>query len=410
MPICLFAASVFLVVIVARKKQIRMLSPFGIFMVFQVLYNLTPWLAASSGSGPGLLSLLYDRALVNIQLVLASVSNICFALVFLIFYRDVKFTQLPPLSSNRVRRNYLLLACLFFLVTCALCERYGWHQLLSAGNSADDGQTLGGMFTVAAYFKFFSVAIYLYYLYRFGLDRGAWFLLGQQAIVMVVDGARTTFLPIFLVTMFIYLDKGIERKRLRAIYILALGGFILSIGTRSLILRNESVLQDLVTPVLIEGSMGSYVCLQSIQGVKALPHPPYTLGSTYIIDPIVWLLPQSMGREDLLSFKEWSDKVSPTLNERFAPMGGFYYLSEAVAAYSYVGPAIVTTIFAFSMIWIDRHKNTHRILYLAWMPTVGLLFVKVVFGNGVKIFVITILSMHVLHFFSRLSVSHRRVE
>jgi hypothetical protein len=210
--------------------------------------------------------------------------------------------------------------------------------------------------------------------------------------------------------MFIYLDKGIERKRLRAIYILALGGFILSIGTRSLILRNESVLQDLVTPVLIEGSMGSYVCLQSIQGVKALPHPPYTLGSTYIIDPIVWLLPQSMGREDLLSFKEWSDKVSPTLNERFAPMGGFYYLSEAVAAYSYVGPAIVTTIFAFSMIWIDRHKNTHRILYLAWMPTVGLLFVKVVFGNGVKIFVITILSMHVLHFFSRLSVSHRRVE
>jgi hypothetical protein len=77
-------------------------------------------------------------------------------------------------------------------------------------------------------------------------------------------------------------------------------------------------------------------------------------------------------------------------------MGGFYYLSEAIAAYSYAGPPIVTTIFAFVLVWVDRNKNTHRMLYLAWMPTVGLVFIKVIFGNGVKLFLIELLSLQIL--------------
>jgi len=396
MPIYSFAASIIFVVFVARRKHIRALSPYGIFIVFQILYNVMPWITASSGVDSALFGLMSDMRLVNIQLVLAAISNVCFGLVFLMFYRDVRFAAPPLPSSKRVRRNYLYLAFPLFLVTCALCEKYGWHQLSFAGYAVGGGETLGGMFTVTAYVKYVFVAVYLFYLYRFGLDKGAWILLGQHVIVMVIDGARTTFLPVFLVTLFMLLDKGSNRKKLKTIYTLGLAGFVLSIGTRALVLRDSNLLQNMVTPVVVEGTMGDYSCLQSIQGVENLPHPQYTFGATYILDPLVWLIPRSMGREGLSSFTQWTNGLAPVLNERFSPMGGFYYLSEAIAAYSYAGPPIVTTIFAFVLVWVDRNKNTHRMLYLAWMPTVGLVFIKVIFGNGVKLFLIELLSLQIL--------------
>lgn len=404
MPIFLFAASIIFVIFVARRKHIRALSPYGIFMVFQVLYNVVPWITASSGIGSALFGLLSDVRLVNIQLVLAAISNVCFGLAYLMFYRNVRFAapQLP--SSKRVRQNYLYMAFPLFLVTCALCEKYGWHQLTFAGYAAGGAETLGGMFTVTAYVKFFFVAVYLYYLYRFGLDKGAWILLGQHVIVMVIDGARTTFLPVFLVTLFILLDKATNGKRLRTIYALALAGFVLSIGTRALIFHDSSLLQDMVAPVAIEGSMGDYSCLQTIQGVESLRHPQYTFGVSYVLDPLVWLIPKSIGREGLSSFTRWTDELAPVLDEPFSPMGGFYYLSEAIAAFSYAGPAIITTIFALFLIWVDRNKNTRRMLYLAWMPMLGLMFVKVPFGNGAKLFLIELLFMQVLKMLSKAKV------
>src|ERR1035437_7826319 len=148
MPIFLFAASIIFVVFVARRKHIRALSPYGIFIVFQILYNVMPWITASSGVDSALFGLMSDMRLVNIQLVLAAISNVCFGLVFLMFYRDVRFAAPPLPSSKRVRRIYLYLAFPLFLVTCALCEKYGWHQLSFAGYAVGGGGTLGGMFTV----------------------------------------------------------------------------------------------------------------------------------------------------------------------------------------------------------------------------------------------------------------------
>jgi len=274
---------------------------------------------------------------------------------------------------------------------------YGWHRLTAAGYAAGGEEALGGMFTVTAYLKFFFVAIYLYYLYRFGLDKGAWILMGQHVIVMIVDGARATFLPVFLVTLFILLDRPANKKRMKTIYLAALTGFVVSIGTRALIIHDSSLVQSMIIPVTVEGTMGDYSSLQSIQGVENLPHPQYTFGASYVLDPFVWLIPQSIGRQGLSSFTRWTNELGPVLNESFAPMGGFYYLSEAIAAYSYAGPVIVTTVFAFVLIWVDRNKNNHRMFYLAWMPTLGLMFIKVIFGNGFKLFLIELLSMQMLH-------------
>ncbi|MEZ2348034.1 hypothetical protein [Terriglobus sp. RCC_193] len=405
MAIYLFAISIVFTMFVARRKKIRVLSPYGIFIVFQVLYNLMPWVVASSGVTSTLLSLLSETRFIDIQLVLSAIANMCFGLVYLFFYRPVPFSEPPRTISPNARKNYLLCAFPLFLVLCLLCHQYGWHQLTHAGIETGEAiESLGGMFTVTAYFKFFFVSVYLYYLYRFGLDKGAWILLSEHVLVLIIDGARATFVPVFLVTLFILIDKISNPRKLKAIYILALGGFLLSMLTRALVFENSSLLQGVVVPVTVEGTMGDYSSLQSIQGMEQLPNPHYTLGANYLLDPIFWLVPRAIGREGLLFFDRWTAGLAPILSDRFAPMGGFYYVSEAVAAFSYVGPPIVTLLFAFSLIWVDQHKNMYRILYFAWMPTIGLMFVKVPFANGFKLFLVQFLGMCLLKAMGRYKI------
>jgi hypothetical protein len=405
MPILLFAASMVFLIWVGRLRKIRLLSPYGVFIAFQVLYNIFPWASVSFGLGSMMFSLLADQSIVNIQLVLSSTANLCFGAVFLFFYKDVRFQEADRSALGTSRRNYLWLAAPLFLITVALCEKYGWHQFTFAHYAADSGEILGGMYTVTAYFKFAFVGVYLYYLYRFGLDKGAWILLAEHIVVLVVDGARATFLPVFLVTMFMLIDKASMRKRLKYVYILALLGFILSMATRALIFEEGSLLEDVAGPVTIEGVMGDYSSLQSIYGVERLPSPSYSYGASYVLDPFIWLIPQSIGRERFLFFNRWTDQLAPILSEEFSPLGGFYYVSEAVAAFSYLGPALVTTVFAFVLVWVDRHKNSHRLLYLAWMPTIGLMFIKVPFDNGFKIFLIQFLIMKTIFLASKVKLT-----
>lgn len=395
MEIYLFAASIIFVVSVARKKRIRALSPFGIFLAFQTLYNVMPWIAATLGFNGPIATLLSDKRIVHIQLLLAACSNVCFGVVHLAFFRSVRFCGSETRLTPAMRRRYVYLTFPFFVVTCVLCHLYGWHQYTFAGYEADVA-ALSGMFTVTAYFKYFFVAIYFYYIYRFGIDKGMWILLGEHLIVMVIDGARSTFLPILLVTLFILIDQITDERKIRRVYVLAVAGILLSIGTRALILSGSSLLQDMIIPVTIEGTMGDYPALQSIHGIENSLHPQYTYGLSYIVDPLVWLIPESLGRKGLSSFEVWTSSLSNTLQEKFAPAGGFYYLSEAVAAFSYAGPAIVTTIFAGFLVWVERNKNRHRLLYLAWMPTIGILFIKMEFGNCFKLFLIQFLSIYLL--------------
>ena len=404
MPISVFIASVLFVLVVMRVRRIRLLSPYGIFLAFQVLYNVTPWVAVSLQVDFGLFRLLSDAAIVNIQLLLATSANVCLAIVCLFFYKDVRFEAPARKTSGSMRRNFLWLALPLFLITCVLCEKYGWHQFTFAQHAAGSGEMLGGMYTVTAYFKFAFVAVYLYYLYRFGLDKGAWILLGEHVIVMVVDGARATFLPVFLVTLFMLIDQSSSRKRLRSIYILALTGFLVSMLTRALVFEDSNLIQDVVAPVTIEGAMGDYSSLQSIQGIEHLPAPQYSFGASYLLDPFIWLMPQSLGRERFLFFSRWTERLSPVLDEEFAPLGGFYYVSEAVAAFSYVGPALITTLFAFALIWVDRHKNSHRMFYLAWMPTIGLMFIKVPFANDFKVFLVELVCMGGIFLVGRIKI------
>jgi hypothetical protein len=147
----------------------------------------------------------------------------------------------------------------------------------------------------------------------------------------------------------------------------------------------------MITPVTVEGLMGSYPSLQSIYALKQEHHPNLTFGASYVVDPIVWFLPQGDTRDNYMFLQKWEKDSAPWLQEEFAPMGGFYYIAESVTAFSYAGPAIITTVFAIVLIWVQRNVDRHRLLYVTWMPTIGILFVKMIFGNVFKLFAVDLL-------------------
>ncbi len=383
---CLFAflASILFLWHVSRMKRIALISPYGIFIAFQMLYNLVPVVVSRMGGSE--LSLLVDAETINTQMALAASANFCFGAVYWSYYRKVTFTCADLVSSPRARRNYVLYSLPFFFVTCFVAVKYGLNA--QAVFNLGVVQSAGGLFTIASYVKRGFVAVYLYYLYRFGLDRWAWFLLGCHAIIAILDGSRTTFLPIFLLTLFLFNGQGKKIRQRRRVYTIALLGLLISIGARAVIIQNDAFWVRLATPVTVEGIMGAYPSLQSIYMLSKETHPRLTFGASYLVDPIVWFLPQGETRDRNLFLQSWVKDSTVELDEDFAPMGGFYYIAESVAAFSYAGPAIVTTIFAFMLIWVERNANRYRLLYLTWMPTVGILFVKMIFGNVIKLFIV----------------------
>jgi hypothetical protein len=242
------------------------------------------------------------------------------------------------------------------------------------------------MFTVTAYGKHVFIAIFLYYLFRFGIDSWGWILFAENGIVMFIDGARTTFLPVAVVTCLVYAAQ-LSRLQRKRVYVLALVGALASIEARSIILSKQSTfLENLIAPVAVEGSMGAYSSLQTIYAVRHHANSGYTYGASYVVDPLVELLPKGDLRDNSQSLTNWEHQIDMGIPDTFAPMGGFYYQAEAIAAFWYLGPPLITCLFAASLIWMERIKNRHLLVYLVWTGTIGVLFIKTNFANGFKIF------------------------
>jgi hypothetical protein len=386
MGLFFFITSMLFLLLVARRKRIRLMSPFGLFALFQALYNIVPWALGATEIKTH--SLLSDPSLISSQLLLAASANVAFGSAYLFWYRNVPFPRPPADSTGKPRRFVILLAPLLVL-TLILANFYGWN---SQGAVVNAGGTAGGLYGIASYMKEFMIAAYLYHLYRFGLNRWAWVLFAANMAIMIVDGARTTGFPIIVLTLMIWSSQ-IEPPKRRRIYWVSLLGVVLLVGTRSLIVGGESLTEKALIPVTVEGLMGSYSSLQSIY---VLQHndgkgPAYTYGGSYLIDPVLWLFPQGGGPRATPSlFDNWVKHVSGDLPDDFAPMGGFYFISEAVASFGYIGPFVVAGCYALLLILMERNKRHWYGTYLAFTVTIGLLFVKTIFGNVVKLFVIQV--------------------
>lgn len=383
MGIYWFLASTIFLLFVAWKKTISLISAYGVFAIFQLLYNLIPW--AASEADISIHGLLGDRVLISCQIEIAASANLAFGLAHLLFHRNVPFPISKNLTTSKSRKFALSLLPLF-AITIILVYNYGWNAL---GQTLNEGGSVGGLYGLTSYAKQLMVAAYLYHIYRFGLDKWAWVIFSANMAIMVVDGARSTGFPIMILTLMIWGGQLEKHKRTRVYLILFLAVFG-AIGTRSLIVGGSTLVEKMAIPVTVEGLMGSYSSLQSIYAIQhhTSGELAYTYGGSYIVDPLLWLPPQGGApRAEPSLFNTWVHSIFMILPDEFAPMGGFYFVSEAVAAFSYIGPFFVAGGYALLLILMERNKRKWYIIYLAFIASIGMLFVKTIFGNAFKLFV-----------------------
>lgn len=396
--ITVFIASILFLVYVGHRRHIGLLSMYGVFVMFHLLYNVVPFMLLNNFVG---FSLYSDPDVVFTQLWMSSASSFCFGIVYLFFFRDTPAAK-APLLPERMRRRYFFLAVPVFVLACTLASIYGWRELTSAVGT-DQAAPTGVMFTITAYVKYWCVGIYLYYLYRFGLDKWAWALMGMHVVLMLIDNSRLTFLPILLFTLII-LNSSVKGKRKRKVYALAFLGIALSIFVRAVLGPNQGDrVAQAIAPIVVEGGLGDYATLQSIYIMKHGTQSNFLYGSTYILDPLAWLAPQGPLRDSVSQLHGYTEANSKFLTENYAPWGGYYYLAEAVLNFGYLGPVLVTTAFAFVLVIVERNKNRMRMLYVAFVPTLGILFVKSIFGNVFKLFLIQIVVLTAYRAFSALN-------
>lgn len=384
-----YLLSVIFLLICARIKHVELLSAYGAFVGFGLLYNLAPYFINKTQLY--LYDLHADSSIIEMQLLLVSVSNLCFAVPYLIFYRQIPYEERCVSGCYSARRNYLIFSFPVFLLACYLSAHYGWHEY----THMESQESAGPLFTITAYVKYWFVGTYLYYLYKFGLDKGAWILLAEHAILVVIDGSRIIFMPVMLLTLYILGAKR-KRKGLKTlrVYVYLFLGLALSILVRALIMGESSLAERMGMSVMIEGGMGAYPSLQVIFAVMHHKVSHFTFGSSYVLDPLIWLFPQGALRDNLSTFHAWVGTIAPALSEDFAPMGGFYYIAESIAAFSYVGPMVITFLFSLSSAVIDTRKNTNRLLFLLYFPTIGILFAKTIFANVFKLFLIQVVFLY----------------
>lgn len=393
--IIFFIFSIVFLLIISWAKKITLFSPYGFFIFFSVLYNLIPYLTSRGCIDPvGKLN--YYQNLIDKQLMVVAFSNIIFGIIYFIKYKQVRyiFTKSRVAKLKDLKIFYFIFYFIFFLIACYLCYKYGWNQHSHYYSDAYSKQ-----YSITAYVKYSFVAAYLFYIYIYGLDKFSIIILILQIILMLVDGARTTFFSVFAITINIFVLKGIKIKKSKKFIasIIFIIGIFCIILTRAIIME-DSISNNGLRSIFIEGDGGSYMSLQTLYVYDNNFISEYTWGRTYIIDPLIYVFTKGVTRDNLLFYNKWINDASMYLDESFAPRGGFYYMAEGISFFPIFGPMIITGFFAFVTSSIENNKNKHRILYIVYLSTIGVLFSKQIFSNLFTIFIAILLSFLVIWF------------
>jgi hypothetical protein len=385
--IFLFILSLLFLGLVKLTKNITILGPFGFFVAYQIIYNLTPWVAFQFGVH--LFSLSGEEDLLMIQLALASLSNFIFGLCYYYFWIPTTSPK-PPHRTYRVSPQ--LAFWLAYFPTLFMVSRFGWNAFSS---SVASGGSPSGLFSIASFMKLFLVALFIHCLILQRFARKNLIILFSLIFLLFIDGARTNFMMVISLCFFYIYDGG-QRKlnwRHATMAVAAIGVLVFS---RSLRLQNDFA-NNILDTFLAEGVIGSYMNLQTIHILKDIPGIPLTLGQNYLIDPLLSLTPlySTLGG----SMEKWITLISPHLMELYAPVGGFYYMAETLTAFGWFGPPLVTAAYAIITIHLNNKIKSNQAIYLVYLCTFGCLFSKFQFLVCFKMFAIIAFSFFMLQKF-----------
>lgn len=391
--IIIFLISIIFLIFIAKIKKIPIVSVYWFYILLTFLYNGITYINIVHFK-EFYFALDNNIKLINNQLLIAALCNIVFALVFFKFYKQIEYEDENKNVINTKRKNiFIAIYIIVFFIALYFTRKYGWNQV--SHNFIKENATA---YSLTAYLKYIFVAMYLFYLYKYGISKTLGLLIILQVVIMYFDGSRTTFFCIAVSTICIY-NLEFSEKKLKTLLIGIIILFLI-ISARTIILKG-SFKENLYNSVTIEAQVGSYMVRQSLH-IEEL-NPSYTYGKTYIVDPVIYFIDPitrpflKKPLRSYLYFDKWQEDNSKYLTEDYAPMGGFYYIAEAVTTFPYVGAEIITFIYALLCVYMENNKNKRRgqyILYLALAP----LFIKSTFSNFFTMSCVIIILFYVWNF------------
>jgi hypothetical protein len=396
--IFILSISIISAVLVMRIKGISIISSFGTFFMFSLIYAVFP-LLVSTGIQPNIFmnnSLNFRIDLINIHLLVTGLANLAYCLGTLLFLQSGAHRVKTYIPEKQIKGDSNALVVVFIVVSLLVAmagSKYKW--------GTDRSELINSIMGQA---KVILSGLYAYYLTQKGVNKISLLLLGLMVFTTSIEGSRTTLIAMVIGTLTVsYHDNVINTKKVIAF---SLFGFMfftfIAISRNNLNIFNIGNLIDLIYPLFVEGTYGSYMNLQVYDIFHSLhAYPTYFLN--YIIDPIVFFIPRiffltfGLEKNSFTIFNTWIASHSGALIEEFSPYGGFFYVAEASAAMPYVGPPIVAFIFAWftSQIWNKRFKLLRgRMNWIVFMMSFSMVFIKHTFAASMAMYLTCMLGAY----------------
>lgn len=368
--ILILIASAIIFIYLLKKDKIFIFSPASIFIAYNLFY-IFALIAAYYYDTNVNLSLINEKDIIE-KSALAATIGLPF---FLISYNkfDIKnFTYTDKTYSLKNVNLFYLIYFIIFINLILFGSNYGWHAVSRDG-------LLNWQTTAFAYLKYSSVVMALLAFYA---TKNNWLpayaIVLSQALVMLVDGGRTTFFGYIVALTWIWFKRG-GRPKLKHFALAILISFAV-ISARA-IAMDEDFVTSIYASVQVEAFLASYTLLQTVSITKDTGY--YLYGLSYLIDPIIYTIFPGGLRDEFLTFSYFFN--SDVTTEKFAPMGGFYYVTESYANFGLFGAAIICIVYAYIFRKFENTSKKKEFYGIAIIAGFSSIAAKVYFSNAVKV-------------------------
>ena len=366
---------IFIAIVLTITKKKYIVSPAMFFIYFTFYYPIGLYFAQSQYSGDVPIFFLNRMDLLN-EIIFTAIISASF---FILFY----FTSN---NTNKIKFDFLInkkLAVFVFLMLffplVIYGNEYGWHALTHYRTIDLSWQT-----TLYAYVRYtFIVLSLILFASKNTKSKEIFIIFGLNVVVMLIDGARTTFFGLILGYLYIIYRKGYNISFSKNIFIVLL--ILLLPAIRALVLGG-SFINDFIAGITIESTMGGYTAMQAVYATDKVG---YIYGASYVLDPIIYMLPKFL-RDDLLLFPQHVN-FNNLSGEDFSPMGGYYYIGEVYSNFGILGGVIIGAGYGYILKKIENIKPKYVMLSIFFVSTFGATFAKQNFANEFKIFIVYII-------------------
>ena len=385
------------------RKQIHIASNYSMFVFFSFLYSVFPILTAA-GIEPDVWfahwTLNESELIVSTHVAIVAVCNFIWAYTF--------YTRLRPVRSEEAQIEpekagaYAILVFLLYMAMCIaliiIGQKYSY--------TSDARTEMGSSFMSKA--KVILASIYILYMARYGTGRRLTIMFFGFVVLLLVEHSRWYFVSVLFATGFYLQNRG--RMTNKQIAIIALV-FLLILSYVGLYRCDVQLTQLdlLLNPFYIEGDYGSYMVLQTYDLILS-GHMSYcTMFADYLVDPAIYLLPRTIfvsedvDKDAVGIFPHWVATHQRYLNEKYAPLGGFYYTAQASSALPFGGPLIITWLYAMLTISIENKRNRSswwNLTYYLYSAGFAFVFIKTRFDLTINYYLTMSLPAYVLFYFA----------